>query len=126
MSNVSNYLRMAMMFSDNHAQTFISNLEKMIEVVLSEKAPKALLVDEIVELLANQYSLKFTDVEVRQAIESHRGKDHIYCMNEQVKRQGDRKYILNQEALDSIAEKKNKLSVESICTLFLNNNLEIL
>lgn len=122
MNNVSNYLRMAMMFSDNHARTFISNLEKMTEVILSENAPKAMLVDEIVDLLAEQYSLKFTDVEVRQAIEGHRGKEHIRCINAQTKRLGDRKYILNQEALDSIAERKSKLSVENICSLFLNEN----
>ena len=97
MNNFSNYLRMAMMFSDNHARTFISNLEKMIEVILSESAPKAMLVDEVVDLLAEQYSLKFTDVEVRQAIEGHRGKEHIRCINAQTKRLGDRKYILNQE-----------------------------
>ncbi len=122
MNNISNYLRMAMMFSDNHARTFISNLEKMIEVILSESAPKAMLVDEVVDLLAEQYSLKFTDVEVRQAIEGHRGKEHIRCINAQTKRLGDRKYILNQETLDSITERKSKLSVESICSLFLDEN----
>ena len=124
MSNINSYLRVAMMFGDNHSQTFIDNLEKMIELVLNEETPRAMLVDEIVDLLQARYGLNFTDVEVTQAIESYRGRDHIYCINAQVKRQGDRKYILNQKAMDAIAEREGKISVSGISELFKQEHSE--
>ena len=122
MSNINSYLRVAMMFGDNHSQTFITNLEKMIELVLNEEAPRAMLVDEIVDLLQERYGLNFTDVEVAQAIECSRGRDHINCMNAQVKRQGDRKYILNEKAMEAIAEREGKISVSGICDLFMREH----
>ncbi len=110
------------MFGDNHSQTFITNLEKMVELVLSEEAPKAMLVDEIVDLLRDRYGLNFTDVEVMKSIEGNRGRKHIICTNSRVRRQGDRKYTLNQEALEAIVERERKTSISGISNLFMQEH----
>lgn len=125
MSIVNSYLRVAMMFGNNPAHTFITNLEKMIELILSDEAPKALLADEIVDFLRSHYSLNFTDIEVTKAIDSSRGKEHICCINEQVKKKGERKFVLRQKALEAIKNKEIKVSVLGISELFLNNCEEI-
>lgn len=53
MSNISNYLRMAIMFVNNHSKTFITHLEKMVELVLNARTPQAMLVSEIVADLSS-------------------------------------------------------------------------
>ena len=56
------------MFGSGSSHTFMTNLEKMIELIISEEAPKALPVVDIVNLLSNRYSLDFTDVEVEKTL----------------------------------------------------------
>ena len=96
MSAINSYLRLAMMFGDNHAHTFRTNLEKMTEIILFENTPKAMTVEEIVNALRAEYSLNFVDVEVTDAIEGTRGSGNIVCINPEVKRQGDKKFILTE------------------------------
>lgn len=122
MSNISNYLRMAIMFGDNHSTTFITNLEKMIELVLNVKNPQPMLVSEIIADLSSGYNLNFTDIEVTQAIEGHRGGDRIVCFNPSVKKVGERKYLLTQKAAESIDNKVAQISVAGIGEAFLTEN----
>lgn len=72
---------MAIMFGNNHSTTFLTNLEKMIELVLHAKTPQAMLVEEIVHDLSSGYNLIFSDIEVSKAIEGHRGSERIVCLN---------------------------------------------
>lgn len=122
MSSVTNYLRLAMMFSDNHATTFISNLEKMIELVLNTNSPRAMMVEEIVTALSTEYNLNFTDMEVTRAIEGKRGKERIACINLESKKHSERKYILTQKAHDNIENKVNQSAITRICSLFLSEH----
>lgn len=125
MSNISNYLRMAIMFGNNHSTTFITNLEKMVELVLNAKAPQAMLVSEIVADLNSGYNLSFTDIEVTQAIEGHRGSDRIVCFNPTAKKVGEKKYLLTEKAAQSIENQESQISVTGICDEFLRINPEI-
>lgn len=125
MNNISNYLRMAIMFGNNHSTTFITNLEKMIELVINAKAPQAMLVSEIVADLSSEYNLSFTDIEVTQAIEGHRGIDRIVCFNPSVKKIGEKKYILTEKATQGIESQASQVSVVGICEEFLKDNPEI-
>lgn len=68
MNSISNYLRTAIMFGDNHLTTFTTDLEKMVELVLEAKTPQPMLVNEIVADLSSGYNFNFTDIEVTQAI----------------------------------------------------------
>lgn len=122
MSGISSYLRMAIMFGNNHSTTFLTNLEKMIELVLHAKTPQAMLVEEIVHDLSSGYNLIFTDIEVSNAIEGHRGSERIACLNPTAKKVGEKKYILTEKAMESIEKQSGQISITEICEMFLKNN----
>lgn len=115
---------MALMFGDNHSTTFNTNLEKMIELILNTEAPRPMKVDEIVFNLSKGYNLNFTDIEVIRAIEGNRGKERITCVNPNAKIQGEKAFILNEKAIESIERKVNTISITEICNLFLKENPE--
>lgn len=125
MSAINSYLRLAMMFGDNHAHTFRTNLEKMTEIILFENTPKAMTVEEIVNALRDEYSLNFVDVEVTDAIEGTRGSGNIVCINPEVKRQGDKKYILTEKTTSDIEKRSRNISVSEISKLFLSEQPEL-
>ena len=125
LNKVLNYLRMAIIFEDSHSTTFMTNLEKMIELVLNAKNPQPMLVSEILTDLSTIYNLNFTEIEVTQAIESKWGLDRIVCCNYSVKKVDDKKYILTQKAIDDIESKTNQISVLEICQAFLCENPDI-
>lgn len=76
---INSYLRLAFMFGNNQTQTFQSNLNKMIRLVLHElKMGDSLTVIDIIDQLQEQYGLAFSDNEVIEAIKNKQSK--IVCI----------------------------------------------
>ena len=121
MNQMNGYLRMVMTFGDNNVHSFHTNLEQMVEMVLFDSEQKGLVVDEIVEELSNKYELEFSDSEVNKAIDKQLGK-RIKCITEEPKLEGEKRYILSDDAIREIECKTRKTSVEEICRLFEKEN----
>lgn len=109
---VSSYLRMALMFGENKAQTLYKNLEGMISLVLYEnelsarelyprreesfagklEKPVGLSVVEIIDELKSKYSLDFSDSEIFYAIQDA-GRSKIICVEDGID-SAQRKYAI--------------------------------
>lgn len=94
---VQNYLRLALVLSDNNAQTLKKNLERMIALVIYDSNKEkeelnqnfkgsngqkyGLEISDIISRLKNTYGLEFSDNEVIGTIRSNSGKTIIRIPN---------------------------------------------
>lgn len=125
MSATDSYLRLAMMFRDNHAHHFKTKLEKMAEIILFENTPIAMTAEEMITALRDEYSLHFTDTEITNAIEGPRGSNNIICINPESRRQGSKKYILTEKTATEIEKRSTGISIANFCSLYASEQSDL-
>ena len=119
---VSKYLRLALMFGDNNAQTFRRNLAKMVELVLFDNDNQEMTALEIINGLKDNYSLEFSDTEVLEAIKNQ-NKLRIVSLNRD--NSFDKVYKLTPKAKDDIEKKVNDDFIDNIIGKFLKTRNDV-
>ena len=118
----NNYIRLALMFCDNNAQTFRQNLEKMIKLVLSEQFKYGLTIDEIIECLREKYMLEFSTSDVLEILKGKRS--NFVCLNAPADI-AQCKFSITPEDHKKIENKVAESSVSSVIQTFLANQEDI-
>ena len=138
---IDNYLRMALMFGENKAQTFSKNLERMIILVLFEFEKEAkethinqvndgllvqegLNVVEIIEQLQARYSLNFSDSEVLDVINKKGQSRRIICIEEN-KDSSLNKYAITPLEYENVYKRYNESKIDGYIETFLKNHSDI-
>lgn len=112
----NSYLRLALLFNENGASTFDSNLRKMISLVLYENYDKHGLSSlEIKQELDNKYLLKFTEGEIENAIVNSKEKYGIVTINN-----SENKYSLSPETKAKLKERVEKPIVNTLIKRFIS------
>ncbi len=71
--NPANYLRLALLLSEGHANTFKRNLLTIVQLTLAEHyGVDSVTVSDLIKEISNNYSLDFSDQEIKSAISSAR------------------------------------------------------
>ena len=117
---VNNYLRLALMFGNNDANTFSTNLEKMICLVLFEKYEKGLLITEIIDELKNKYGLEFSDAEILQVVDKNK-RCKFVCLDSE-----NFRYSIKPEQYDKIKKKTEINDLKNVIDIFLLNHKEVI
>ena len=120
---VKSYLRLALMFGDNNASTFSTNLEKMICLALFDKNKQGMTVSDIIDELKNKYALDFSDVEVLRVIRKKQQR-RIICI-EEYHNEAKNKYAITPEEFDRIKRKTDENSLETVVDKFLEKHADI-
>ena len=138
---IDNYLRMALMFGENKAQTFLKNLERMIILVLyefekneRERHTKQQIADhviqtgmtvvEIIEQLEAKYSLNFSDSEVLEVLRKKGQSQKILCIEEN-KDSSLNKYAITPEEYENIYQRDSKSKIDGFIAQFLDSHSDI-
>lgn len=118
----SNYIRLALLFNDNKATTFNSNLRKMICLVLYDNFDKGgLSVLEIANELNSKYSLQFSDTEIIDAINDRADRNEIVLLGQ--KTAGiDRIYQITNKKYLNIKNQVDESYINSIAARFINEH----
>ena len=139
---IDNYLRMALMFGENKAQTFLKNLERMIILVLYEfekdtrerqsnqendelVIQKGLIVVEIIEQLEAKYSLNFSDSEVLEVLKKKGQSQRILCIEEN-KDSSLNKYAITPEEYENIYQRDSESKIDGFIAQFLDSHSGII
>lgn len=124
MKDVSSYLRLALMFGENKANSFRKNLEKMIALVLFEKYSQGLTVTEIISDIKEKYSLEFSDSEIIGAIQ-HRHQSKIIQTNDETE-EINKRYSITPKEYESIARKTDDSTILEMVEMFINTHESIM
>lgn len=113
----NNYLRLALMLSDNNSNTFNQNLEKMIKLALHDEGEgKSLDVIEIIDRLKSRYGLAFTDGEVLSVLERRHTK--ILCFGKD-KTNNEKKYALSPDEYEEINKQLDTSKIDNVAENFI-------
>jgi len=124
--NPANYLRLALLLSEGHAHTFKRNLLTIIQLILAEHyGASSVTISEIVKEISNNYSLDFSDQEIKNAISSARSGEII-----EVQPVDDPVYYtyqLSPRAYEKFKRKKDVTDpLPSLIEKFCNENPDLL
>ncbi len=109
-------LRLALVLGGNTAQNFMTNLRKIVKLVLFDNYGTPIKISEILSCISKQFSLEFSDVEVYQSINGARGilvtrmEDYVESL-----------YCLTPEEYQKLKEKQ-KTNIDVFIKKFLNEN----
>lgn len=115
-------LRFAMILSNGQAETFKRNLTKLIKYVLFEASPKAETESEIVTHIKRNFSINFTENEVRDVlIENHRG---YFVKRKQERNPSVSEYTIIPEEVEKIKKSVENNSLKTVINKFVENELK--
>lgn len=115
----NNYLRLALMLSDNNSSTFYQNLEMMIKLVLHDEGlGRYLDVIGIIDKLKTRYGLSFTDGEVLSVLERKHTK--ILCLGKE-KSNGEKKYALSPVEYEELNKRLDTSKIDNVVQNFLKD-----
>lgn len=121
----NNYLRLALMLSDNNTSTFNQNLEMMIKLALHDEGlGNSLDVIEIIDRLKTRYGLSFTDGEVLSVLERKHTK--ILCLGKE-KSNDEKKYALSPIEFEKLNRRLDTSKIDHVAQNFIKGfpNLSI-
>ena len=120
---VKSYLRLALMFGDNNASTFSTNLEKMICLALFDHNKQGMIISDIIDELKDKYALEFSDAEVLHVI-SKKQQRRIVCI-EEYHNASKNKYAITPEEFNRIKRKTDETSLETVIAKFLEKHADV-
>lgn len=111
-------LRFALLISDGQATTFKKNLNKLIKLVLFNCYGKSMTINSIEKSIKDNYSLNFSDLEIKDVIDNDRTNGFI-CIKD-AKDSFNNSYTISPAEFEKMKKKEVIYEIDGIISRFIS------